>query len=271
MASDWTNALPSVDGPIEAGIAVAIDQVLANGDKLPVRIVEGESFLVSKAVALRWAHQKAVEQFKGNSEAISISCNSVHALYNTCALSADDSDVLTGAVGQVFLRDTSKDDIITPYVTLQETQKALSVIVATKISYWLTNHHTGQGRLEGYVKKAIDLLLPDSRQQELKQLAYMADQWASTKIILNAAGIKHIKHVELLITGKCKLVFSDDAKLRLNSLPAGTHRLNCAYTAAKKLSNSLIQLFTPDITQFAVIEIIDNVHWSISFNSCWLL
>lgn len=57
--------------------------------------------------------------------------------------------------------------------------------------------------------------MPDTRltQQELKQLAYMSGYWASTKLVLNAAGIQHITFTEPLATGCCRLTFSDDAKL----------------------------------------------------------
>ena len=44
------------------------------------------------------------------------------------------------------------------------------------------------------------------------------------------------------------ITFSDDAKLRFASLPAGTHRLAVAYEGAKKLIANRISRLCPDIT-----------------------
>ena len=50
---------------------------------------------------------------------------------------------------------SKKPDGFDGTVEINKVQAALTMIIATKINWWLTNHHTGQGAMSGYALKVF--------------------------------------------------------------------------------------------------------------------
>ena len=129
---------------------------------------------------------------------------------------------------------------------------ALTVVVGTKASYWLTNHHTGgqSSTLSSYICKVVLTKYDADLTHEFVRAVHTVGHWASTKAVLRCAGIKNILPVDPFYTPKGPLSLSSDARLRFEAMPAGTHRLAVGYEAASRLARSKEVLLTPSPDNF---------------------
>jgi hypothetical protein len=134
-------------------------------------------------------------------------------------------------------------------LTPDEINEAISIIVATKVNLFSTNHHTGQGSLTGYAKKAFDIISKpnDMDETEAVTVYHMIGHWADSAKVFSGLGFKDTK-------GESKVSSKDAGKKgevkerekgigfnrqpdlipRLRSFPAGTGRLAVAYACIKK-------------------------------------
>ena len=99
------------------------------------------------------------------------------------------------------------------------------------------NHHTGQVVMVGYALKVANSHLADLQHNVKMQLMHLVGHWCSTIYVLTRAGVEGLRST-LPAWGNepaYPITFSDDARLRFASFPAGTHRLAVAYERAKKL------------------------------------
>lgn len=120
------------------------------------------------------------------------------------------------------------------------------------------NHHVGQtterNTALGYVNKVLQLKYSFPFPQNLVRVTHMLGHYASTRYILQLAGIPNILETELRVPPiRSSLKFADDAKLRFRTPPAGTHRMAVCYEAAKRLSKYQYAFFCPDIEQFTIL------------------
>ena len=82
----------------------------------------------------------------------------------------------------------------------------------------------------------------------------MLGHYASTRFILSQAGITNILETESGVGVDAYVIqFADDAKLRFNAPPAGTHRMAVCHEAARRLSKYAFSHFCPFITDFTVL------------------
>ena len=91
--------------------------------------------------------------------------------------------------------------------------------MSTKVNYWLTNHHTGQGKISGYPYKVLNVLYPGKNMIEYTKLVHAAGHWAGTRVVLQTAGISLIAPSNLVFPGRFNLEFSEDAKMRFGWFP----------------------------------------------------
>jgi hypothetical protein len=83
---------------------------------------------------------------------------------------------------------------------------------------------------------------------------HMLGHYASTRFILTKAGVPNILSTEARVEGvPNELRFADDAKLRFQESPAGTHRMAVCYEAAKRLSKYQFAHFCPQVSDFTVL------------------
>ena len=80
------------------------------------------------------------------------------------------------------------------------------------------------------------------------QLMHLIGHWCSTIYVLSRARVQGLRATVPAWGGEPAhpIVFSDDARLRFSSFPAGTHRLAVAFEGAKKLIANRISRFCPD-------------------------
>ena len=127
---------------------------------------------------------------------------------------------------------SKKPDGFDGTVEINKVQAALTMIIATKINWWLTNHHTGQGAMSGYALKVFNTVVAgmyeNKDQSAWVDIVHTAGHWAFTKNCPDALGIRGINlskgvpvwpHPSEYILNK-----SADMLLRVESTPAGTHK-----------------------------------------------
>lgn len=136
----------------------------------------------------------------------------------------------------------------------------LTLLTATKVTFWQQNHHVGQGSISGYYAKVARTLFPAIDAKVLKDAGWIIGHWASTNQVLLALHVKNIKGVTTL-----KLTPSDDVKIRLNSYPAGLARHAFAMAVAYKIKSSIYSEFIPSLPELRQIMRNDKViHASLS-------
>jgi hypothetical protein len=147
---------------------------------------------------------------------------------------------------------------ISDKITRDTLTHANTIICATKVNFWLMNHHVGQtadrNTASGYVQKVLTMKYSTPLPANIVKATHMLGHYASTRFILERAGIPNILPTEARLTRDVyEIRFADDAKLRFNTPPAGTHRLAICYEAARRLSKYQFAHFCPDISDFTVL------------------
>ena len=127
-------------------------------------------------------------------------------------------------------------------------QSMLLCIAATKANWWAMDHHTGQGAMVGYALKVANVHLSDLQDNIRMQLMHLVGHWCSAIYILTRAAVEGLRTTVPAWGNEPAhpIVFSDDARLRFSSFPAGTHRLAVAYEGVKKLIANRISRLYPD-------------------------
>jgi hypothetical protein len=134
---------------------------------------------------------------------------------------------------------------------------ANTVICATKVNFLLMNHHVGQtgdrNTAAGYVQEVLLSKFGTPLPPNIVQVSHMLGHYASTRFILSKAGIPNILDTESRVGDAYEIRFADNAKLRFNAPPAGTHRLAVCHEAARRLSKYQFSHFCPEISDFTVL------------------
>ncbi|KAK3913035.1 putative isomerase [Frankliniella fusca] len=235
-------ALPDIDGNAEVGLAVGTDKglpdnrklhVLKTGDrKQKVMYAAASAELMSDKIHddMMLAAAVAVEKFKlyrkeKNGEGPDCDVIIDEAENATIAAAANNV-VLQARVSQI-LKDKKDVD-------------ALMQILACKVTYWQTNHHTGGGRLAHYAKKVFDLKWKgDVGGEQITSDRCTGDvhtvsHWASTCFLLKKLGFKKVRNPASYGEG-ANFTITDDVKLRTSVFPAGTAKYGACKEALKRL------------------------------------
>lgn len=122
-----------------------------------------------------------------------------------------------------------------PKFTKDEAGTAMNIVACCKINWWMTNHHTGQGALTGYSLKVYKSRFPDVNEKQYTTAAWIMGHWVATAGMLDAMGLPKVK-VETAFDWK--VIPSDDARMRLNSNPAGTAKGSFVMAVLAKISTS---------------------------------
>ena len=140
-------------------------------------------------------------------------------------------------------------------------QRMLLCILDTKANWWSMNHHTGQGSMVGYALKVANVHLADLQDNVRMALMQLIGHWCSSIYILDRAGVAGLRMTVPAWGGEplYPITFSDDAKLRFASFPAGIHRLAVAYEGAKKLIANRISRLCPEVTNLKDLVTFKNI------------
>jgi len=262
MASEATFIadIPDLNGPIEGGIVTGIDLSLPLDQRIP--IVEKWSLTGQAFYAAAWAKALKIDKVQISAPMrrlliagayVAVGAQLCRRISTTTDLDGDFRPVSADSCGE-FEKTTEAD------FSGQDVARAFSIMVATKANWWATNHHTGQGELQGYAKK-IALAFFTKDEAELPATATimrLLGHWVSTRYILTLAGIGDLLVTRAIASSpvsECliKVAISTDAKLRFHSLPSGTHKMGVCFEAGKRLVESPLAIVCPGIEQFDVL------------------
>lgn len=130
--------------------------------------------------------------------------------------------------------------------TVEALRLALTVCIATKANFWLTDHHTGQGTVSGYVAEVLPKKYPRADLSQMTNAAHTVGHWISTLHVLNVAQIPNMRPVEpFMYVAASNFSLRPDALLRFTGLPAGTHRIGVAYEAATRIIKRSLMAICP--------------------------
>jgi len=229
--SDLLKDLPEVNGEFEIGIAAGADPSISDHHKLVFQDDNKSAHMCAVNSAV-WAFRT----FPGPRQGMYATCAYCAVYFGL--LDKDDGDWLVATTPMNVLPKDVVD--IKPYISDEKARVALSVMIATKINWWVMNHHTGTGSLQGYSRKvAITLLGADpTTMTETATFMHTVGHWCSTRMVLVKLGIipKTLIKVEEPGTYEgVELSLSMDISVRLKSLPAGTHKHGVAEGLMKRL------------------------------------
>jgi len=230
-ANDLLEGLPSINGAFEIGIAAGADPSIADNHKL----VFQHSDISMHATAVNSAVW-ALKAFHGSRQGMYVTCAYCAVYFGL--LARGDGDWLRSA--EPIEVKATDIEAIRPHITQDKARIALSVMIATKINWWVMNHHTGTGSLQGYSRKvAITLLNADTTTMaETADFMHTVGHWCSTKMVLTKLKIIPSSITKLMepddYLGQ-NLHVSMDILIRLKSLPAGTHKHGVAEGIMKRL------------------------------------
>jgi hypothetical protein len=152
-------SLPPIDGDFEVGIAAGVDPTLVEADKLPVHGTTAEE-LYSSSVA--WALGREFEDERVNSLFVAgvaaiVGCGLIRKRNNIADGDWYEADSATPLSEPQILKLGS-------LINKETLGSALTIVCATKVNYWLMNHHVGQtterNTALGYVNKVLQLKYP---------------------------------------------------------------------------------------------------------------
>ncbi|XP_011701117.1 PREDICTED: uncharacterized protein LOC105457888 isoform X2 [Wasmannia auropunctata] len=221
--TDWNYIiLPSINSKIEAEIILQIDASLPDDQKLPILYQAGAAaqHKLIKQNALVWAYNRFADE-----NARKLFVNGVAGILDLGLVrkagDVSDGDWRATNVTESFTADIIKN--IASLVTVNEMKKGLTIAVATKVNYWLINHHIGQGTVAGYVKKVMDIFFDGMQvSDQMITAVHSLGHFTSTLGVLSAVGMKNIRNSVAITHVEGALVSLADIKLRFESLPAGT-------------------------------------------------
>jgi hypothetical protein len=235
------------NGILEVGIAAGVDPSIADESKVPV--IAGRTGARATYAAI-WAHQK-------------FSNNRVLAPYYTAAA------YMVVRAGFVSRNDGDSRYVPTPPIvdptpeikaslnsscSMANCKAVTGAIIATKVNWWLQNHHTGQGKMVGYAAKyaANSFAEYDNYQDEFREFMHTIGHWASTKQVLNLLGIRGIQDPRA-DHGDVDVAVSEDVTIRISTSPAGTHKHAVALAGIRRLLNHPVGQFVNIGTDAIVI------------------
>jgi hypothetical protein len=142
-------------------------------------------------------------------------------------------------------------------ITQQGSIVALTIIFATKLLWWMANHHIGQGTMYPYMVKVCNAMIPDIMEDDRKTYCHMIGHWASTHRVLTALHIRTNVQFRPFMNpaGDAAIDLTDDIKLRVYSLPAGTARHAVSHASLQKYGQHKLLLFSPRLADLANLRV----------------
>lgn len=185
--------LPTVNGGNEVGISVNSDGALNGGSVLRIILAKTRQ---AQAILSAAATLKALRAFApagSKAEEIIMACAFAIVFYDVVGeirRPGARTWVKSGEY-EVVKRDyVSKQDIDHVRAKMGANSswagKALCTVCSMKLSWWMTNHHTGQGRVTTYFRKMVISNYGEEvfNNKEALDAFYMAGHWAGTHIVL---------------------------------------------------------------------------------------
>jgi len=222
----------------EIGLATGVDAALPDSEKLQVN-ADATGIHEAGACSAAWAFHKFTDANKKDYVAGAYTA----VTYGFATRDSGDSHAMT----QIPTISATDADAFKSCISEASVKRALMMIVATKVNWWTTNHHTGTGALQGFARKAAYAVLGanENNEAQIGKAMYTVGHWCSTRQVLSLIGVKGLKVDRPYFAHEPnKLTISDDVILRLNSMPAGTHKHAVAFAITKRLINHIMSSYS---------------------------
>lgn len=244
--------IPRVNGKWEAGIAVGVDPKLLQEWKLP--ILKKVDAPTAAGYAAAWAWRMG-ERFAPECRNLLTQMAAAVIMTGMCrAFHIGNRTVIDGDFIQVEAMDPQVVEAVPAGILTRDTLvAALSMIIATKANWFQTNHHTGGTIATGYTAKVMKVVYNLTPNHENTTVVHTGGHWASTRFACHIAGIPGILDgagCRPAIDTGANVILTDDAKLRFQSLPAGTHKLGIVHEGVKRITRSVAGRACPSIRDY---------------------
>jgi hypothetical protein len=247
--------LPDINGEIEAGIAAGVDASVADQRKLSVWSEQDGADLRHYALASAcWAYTNAdfaTEDVKGH--------------YAVCAFAAIAYELIGDGDGDVKPATTEANydkatvDAVLALLTEENIRIAVTIMLASKVSWWITNHHTGGTPMSGYALKVAttNLKMDAANQDRITTMFHTVGHWCSTIRCLGILDIRGLRDVKPLYKSKgYKIRMGGDILIRTKTMPAGTHRHGIAYAIVRRMRTHALFPYCPSIDTFGALAVV---------------
>jgi hypothetical protein len=187
--------LPKLDGYLEAGIAAGVDPTLPEADKLPIHgKTTQEIYNNSVALtALRDFHDERTNTLFITGVAAIVGCGMLrmrNGIPDGVWYESNTATLIPEEARQGLIDKIMRESLTT----------ANTIICATKVKYWLMNHHVGQtadrNTAVGYVQRVLVLKFGSPLPANMVHAVHMLGHYASTRFILSKASIPNILSTE---------------------------------------------------------------------------
>lgn len=248
----FTFTLPAFNGAIQVGLSAASDLDLPDAEKLQFHKADNasNSGIATAAACLAKLPPGTsghVRKFIANAAFAIVNYGLTGDLtIQGSAKNASDwmkADATT--ITQDLIDEASKA------ISEQQVIVAVTVICCTKLMWWTSNHHVGQGTFYPYMKKVAGAMLPDMAEADRLTYCHRVGHWASTHKILNILHIRTtVSFIPLMPTTKeATVTLTDDLKLRVTSMPAGTAKHVVSHAILKKYGQHKIFMFSSRLNE----------------------
>ncbi|QQP31475.1 Group ii intron reverse transcriptase maturase [Caligus rogercresseyi] len=156
-------------------------------------------------------------------------------------------------------------EITRDILSLSNRSRGLTLVAATKILWWNTNHHTGDfnagaNNLVGKVIRVADIVPGEITAEEL-MIVHMAGHWISTIATLKKLGFPGLRQTRPLVKDPRSVTLLEDFELRLAGPPAGTAKLALPVVVFESMAASPIMATCPNLAEIvAAIKMWRDVH-----------
>ena len=139
------------------------------------------------------------------------------------------AEVTKALIGMKELKKAGGESVLQSYTTTEALKDAVTVLIATKMNYFQTNHHTGAGQMTHFISKILTGIYPSASsvgtgaRSEMQPAAWRVGHWASTHVALNTMGVRTGIRVILhpATIREFAINLADDFKIRVDCPPAG--------------------------------------------------
>lgn len=242
--------LPPFNGNIQVGLAANTDLSLPAAERLVV-VIKGdahESGLFTAAATL------ATMPAQMSQEGRSIVANAAYsciAFGLTGKIGDNPNDARGGDYRALPPEAVTQDQINAAEALISEQGIVISLtlMLATKLNWWTTNHHTGQGELSPYIVKVTSSICPNWIDQELRKWMHAIGHWCSTHRMLLMLGIATPAEFHPLVDDGIidSPTISQDVVLRTSAMPAGTARHSISSAIIKRHAGNKIFMFSTKV------------------------
>jgi hypothetical protein len=147
-------------------------------------------------------------------------------------------------------------DLAEGLIDLNRVSVVITLALAKKFNYWMTNHHVGQGGWASYVLKEVRALVPDLANDAFKRELHMFCHLFGTYGSLRLFQILTPVCLNPLYAEPKVPSISEDFIIRNDALPAGTAKITIVDTAIRKTKSSPLWGACPNLPLLC-----ESVNW----------